>query len=491
MTSGNLVGETRTAHPSQLRRLLRRPVVGDVVTTVVAVWLAVIESVDNPRLGPFAPWLNLTVGVVVALTLLARRRAPEVVLAVCLAAHAFHLSGFSVFFALYAEGAYRGPRQRRVVALAAVVSLATLLAESGFLWRQPERLLSQQSLAFVLVVLVPLLFGMYVGERRAVLRAWVDRAERAEREQTLIADAAVAEERRRIAGEMHDVVSHQVSLMVVHANALQYVAEDPAAAKEASNTIADAGRQALNELREMIGVLRRPQSEDERRSPDGVAAAPGTEAAPGAASQSASASASTSASALTSASTSAEPGAPAPPSETEAVPGPSAGSGGTRPALSRVPELIASSRSAGLPVEARTTGQARSLPDSTERAAYRIVQEALTNVHKHAPGAETEVAVVYRDETVRVSVRNEAPPEERAGRGTASDGTPLLPSGGHGLIGLRERVRLAGGGIETGPRPGGGFLVVAELPAAPGAAAAAGTDTGGDGGGDSGDSAEA
>ena len=410
---------------------------GDCLATGLAVWAAALGSLSNPHLGPFPPWLNHATAIAVALTLLARRRAPEVVLAVCLTAYTMHISVFTTFFALYAEGAFRGPRRRSVVAVTALVSLATVSASSTSFWSEPRALLSQQGFAVLLTVLTPLLLGMYMGERRVALLAWVDRAERAEREQTLIADAAVAEERRRIAGEMHDVVSHRVSLMVVHANALQYVSGDPDAAKQASTTIATAGRQALDELREMIGVLRRPQREDEQRTP---AAQPPSQAVE----------------------TGAAPQAP------EADRGPAAGNGSEvgEAVLARLPELVNSSRSAGLPVELRTAGEPHRLPESTERAAYRIIQEALTNVHKHAPGAETEVTVAYRGETVRVGVRNSAPSAERAGEGTASDGEPLLPSGGHGLIGLRERVRLAGGTIETGQRRGGGFAVEAELPAA-------------------------
>ncbi|MEK8144227.1 histidine kinase dimerization/phosphoacceptor domain-containing protein [Streptomyces sp. M10(2022)] len=109
---------------------------------------------------------------------------------------------------------------------------------------------------FVFSCLVPLLLGLYVGQRRAVVAGLVERAERAEREQRLVAEAAREQERRRIAGEMHDVVSHQVSLIVVHANALSAVAHDPAVTSEAAQIIQTAGRRALTELREMLGVLR-------------------------------------------------------------------------------------------------------------------------------------------------------------------------------------------------------------------------------------------
>ncbi|MFG7940317.1 sensor histidine kinase [Streptomyces cacaoi] len=134
-------------------------------------------------------------------------------------------------------------------------------------------------------------------------------------------------------------------------------------------------------------------------------------------------------------------------------------------------------------MELRTTGEPRPLPETTERAASRIVQEALTDMLKHAPGAQTESAVAYRDDTVCVSVRNYVPTEVRSGEEPASDGTPRLPSGGHGLtgliglIGLRERVRLAGGGGQTGTA-GSGFLVVAELPAPCPAETAAGPASG-------------
>ncbi|MDJ1130802.1 sensor histidine kinase [Streptomyces iconiensis] len=474
MTSASMDAETRTAHPSRPRRVLRHPVVADCVAVGVAVWLSLVQDLKNPHLGPFPPWLNLTLGVVVALTLLARRRAPEVVLAVCLAAHVTQLSVMTLFLALYAEGAYRGPRHRRVAWGAALVSLLALSFQSTALLREPQHLLSPQALIFLLLTLVPFLLGMYVGERKAVLRAWVDRAERAEREQTLIADAAVAEERRRIAGEMHDVVSHQVSLMVVHANALHYVAGDETATKGASTTIATAGRQALDELREMIGVLRRPQGE--QPPPDAAPPSATEEAAtphqdPGAAASGAGSKTGTETGTRTRTGTE---------DRTETDPDPEPGSGPVtnRPALTRLPTLIASSRSAGLPVVLRTTGEPRPLPESTERAAYRIVQEALTNVHKHASGAETEVTVAYQHDTVRVGVRNRAPSGERTGRGTAPDGTPLLPSGGHGLIGLRERVRLAGGTIDMGPHPDGGFQVTAQLPAPTRTKATAGTVTG-------------
>lgn len=456
-----------------MARVLRRPLVADCAVTGVAVLLAVVESTDNPHLGPGAPWSNHLLGVLVALTLLARRRAPEVVVAVCLAAHLLHISPFTLFFAFYAEGAYRGPRRRSVVWCTALVGLAVLSPQSTDAWHDPQQLVTALGALFLMQVLVPVLLGLYVAERRAVLRALVDRAERAEREQALIADAAVAEERRRIAGEMHDVVSHQVSLMVVHANALQQIAGDPARAKEAAGTIATAGSQALNELRDMIGVLRRPPGYE----PPAAADSPGSPDSPDVSDTPDVSDASEVSDASATADSARAPAAPQvqnqpqPPDRADAPEEAAESQAHTSsgPSLSRVPDLVAASRAAGLPVELRWAGEPLPSAEATERAAYRVIQEALTNVHKHAPGAPTDVVLTYRSATLRVGVLNSSPSASgpAVGAGTG-DGPvpPALPSGGHGLIGLRERVRLAGGGIETGPRPGGGFLVVAELPLA-------------------------
>ncbi len=382
---------------------------------VVAVLaLSVWNSTKNPYLGPAAPWANLLLAGASAVPLLLRRRVPEVVLAVAFVAEALHISIFALPCAFYAEGAYRGPHSRRTVWATAGVGLLYVIPwGNADAWSHPRTLLGGFLVNFVLAILVPLLLGLYVGERRAVLAGLVERAERAEREQRLLAEAARAEERQRIAGEMHDVVSHQVSLIVVHANALATVAHDPKVTAEAAAIIQTAGRQALTELREMLGLLRG----------GGPAAGDVQERA--------------------------EPAKQARATEADGA------------AVDRIAALADSSRAAGLPVSLRTEGDPRPLAEPVERAAYRVVQEALTNVHKHAPGAATDIRVAYEPRTLRVSVTN-GPAEE------VPDGSgPLLPSGGHGLIGLGERVRLAGGDIESGPLADGGFRVLATLPAPP------------------------
>ncbi len=402
---------------------LRSPAVVDVVITVAVLGLSVWNSVKNPYLGPAAPWANLLLAALGALPLLVRRRLPEVTLAVALVAKAFQVSSFVQPFAYYAEGAYRGPHSRRTAWATAGAGLLLVIPWKAEAWTHPRMLAGGFLVNFVLAVLVPLLLGLYVGERRAVLAGLVERAERAEREQRLLAEAARAEERQRIAGEMHDVVSHQVSLIVVHANALATVAHDPKVTAEAAQIIQTAGRQALTELREMLGLLKGgPETAD--ADGGGAGAGAGTTDGDG---------------------------------DAAATP--------ATAAVSRVAALADSSRAAGLPVTLHSEGEPRPLAEPVERAAYRVVQEALTNVHKHAPGAATDVRVAYGSGTLSVSVTNG--PAGRPAEAAPDGAGPLLPSGGHGLIGLAERVRLAGGDIESGPRPDGGFRVHATLPAPP------------------------
>ncbi|MFD7718424.1 sensor histidine kinase [Streptomyces sp. NPDC059814] len=429
-------GDAGTAQRLATRPVPRSPLLSpraaDLVLTGIALLLAVLNSFQNPYLGPATPWVNLLIAAVSALPLLARRRAPELALAVGLLAKVLQFSPFAAPLAYYAEGAYRGPHSRRIAWASAGVGLVVITPWNAAAWSSIGSVVTWFAVNFVFSCLMPLLLGLYVGQRRAVVAGLVERAERAEREQLLVAEAAREEERRRIAGEMHDVVSHQVSLIVVHANALSAVAHDPEGTSEAAQIIQTAGRRALTELREMLGVL--------RTSPtggpvDGAGESPtpaGSDAAKG------------------------ESGAaahhPAAAAERRPVPG---------SAVDRIAELADNSRAAGLPVTVLVEGAPQPLTEPVERAAHRVVQEALTNVHKHAPGATTRIHLVFDPRTVRVRIVNGP-----AGRpvDTAADGGPLLPSGGHGLIGLTERVRLAGGTIESGPTGDGGFRIGAALP---------------------------
>ncbi|MFI0479449.1 sensor histidine kinase [Actinomadura sp. 9N215] len=253
-------------------------------------------------------------------------------------------------------------------------------------------------LAVLFLVGLPLFAGLWINARRQVLAGLADRAERLERDQAARTERARAAERTRIAREMHDVVAHRVSLIVLHAGALEVGTSDQES-RTTAELIRATGQAALTDLREVLGVLRSP-SADLAADP---AADPST----------------------------------------------------ALPVLDDLDRLLDQSRSAGLPVRRHDEGAARPLPAAAERAAYRVVQEALTNVHKHAAGAATEVVLRYRPDHVELTVANEPPGRRAAIR---------PPGAGLGLIGLRERLELIGGRLEAGPRPDGGFAVRARIP---------------------------
>ncbi|MGW8888341.1 sensor histidine kinase [Streptomyces sp. NPDC055749] len=266
----------------------------------------------------------------------------------------------------------------------------------------------------------PLLFGLYIGARRRLMESLRERADSLERELSLLADRAEeraewarTEERTRIAREMHDVVAHRVSLMVVHAAALQAVApKDPAKAVRNAALVGDMGRQALTELREMLGVLRSEDTAPAGRVPLASVARAAAAAAAAAVDD------------------------------------------GHR--LAEVESLVAQSREAGMTVELSVEGELRPYAPEVEQTAYRVVQEALTNVHKHAAGAKTWVRLAHRGDEVAMQVEN-GPSDV----GAADAG---LPSGGNGLVGMRERVLGLGGVFVSGPTDAGGFRVSAVLP---------------------------
>jgi signal transduction histidine kinase len=202
----------------------------------------------------------------------------------------------------------------------------------------------------------------------------------------------VTEERARIARELHDVVGHSVSVMTVQASAVRRLLRpDQQREREALMIVEQTGREALAEMRRMVGVLRRPE--------EAPALAP-------------------------------------------------------QPSLDYLDRLVEQAREAGLPVELRIEGDPVQLPAGLDLTAYRLVQEGLTNAMKHAHAESTQVLVRYGDKDIEVSVTDDG-----QGRG---DGT----SGGHGLVGMRERVSVYGGELEAGPRPGGGYRLRARLPLA-------------------------
>ncbi|MER5324683.1 sensor histidine kinase [Streptosporangium roseum] len=296
--------------------------------------------------------------------------------------------GFLLSVASYvAATTYRRPLHLTVFAV-----VASLLAVVP----QPEADILSSLGGAPLFVWFPLVIGLWVGARRQVVTGLRERAERLERERAALDGRARAQERARIARDMHDVVAHRVSLMVLRAGALEINAVDEKTAAEAE-LIRVTGKEALEQLRAVLGILtevprRPPMTGDELLEP--------------------------------------------------------------QPTLADLDWLLDQSRSVGVPVERRDEGTAREVPVMVQHTAYRTVQEALTNIHKHAGMAATQVVVHYLPSALEVTIKNSVPPDD----------TPAMPGSGLGLIGLRERVELLGGGFAAGREADGGFLVSARLP---------------------------
>jgi signal transduction histidine kinase len=330
-------------------------------------------------------WLGL--GVATAVAVLLRRRFPLPLLAVAVVDGLFKDSAsFALPFAAYAVARYE--RRRRLgwaaVGVAAVVGLRYWQWESA-------QSATNNILNVALPLLLPATVGAWVRTRSALIAALVDRAERAESEQQLRAREAVLAERARITREMHDVVGHRVSLMVLQAGAVEMAADNPARVRQLAGQLQDVGRRSLEELRQLLGLLQ--GSDDE---------------------------------------------APLAP----------------QPALADVEDLVEDCRRAGLAVTLTRLGERREVDPTVGRTAYRVVQEGLTNAGKHAPGGAVAVTLDLRDGELAVSVVN-----RRATRPPAA-----LPSGGYGLVGLRERVRTVGGELRAEPRLDGGYVLEAVLP---------------------------
>ncbi|MCX4744908.1 sensor histidine kinase [Kitasatospora sp. NBC_01287] len=256
-------------------------------------------------------------------------------------------------------------------------------------------------------------FGRHDRQLRERNRQLADLARQLAAEQQARAEHAVTQERLRIARELHDVVAHHLSVMSVQAGLADYVFEaDPPTARGALRTIAATSRETLEEMRSLLQVL---------RLPIGGTAEP--------------------------------PGAPLRPP----------------PGLVRLGELLERVEVAGIQAELRITGEQRPLPPGIELCAYRVIQEALTNVLKHAGATRLLLAVHYGKDELTAQVTDcGGRPESAAGAaGTTGTTGPALPGGGHGLIGMRERVNLYGGELRAGPLATGGFEVRFSLPLSP------------------------
>jgi signal transduction histidine kinase len=394
-------------------------------------------------------------GLLVGACLLLRRRWPVSVVLVGIAVTPAQMGFVLSLVGLYTLAASDVPR-RITAALAGMNGLGVMvvaflgfedsLRDGGGSMAMPLMLIVSALMALGLTA-PPVLLGLYVRARRRLVESLRERADGLERELELLAEKALeraerarADERTRIAREMHDVVAHRVSLMVVHAAALKAVAlKDPQKVSASAELLGDMGRQALTELRQMLGVLRTAPG----------AAASGAAASAGVLRAGPSGAGPRAASAAGAAAAARAPHGPDRPDG--AAPGvPDEG-----PCLARLADLVEESAAAGMGVELTVEGETRPCGSRIEATVYRVVQEALTNVHKHAAGAKAKVLLVYREAEVAVLVTN-GPSD-----GSAST---ALPSGGHGLLGMRERVASHGGGFAAGPTQEGGFRVSAMIP---------------------------
>lgn len=387
-----------SAHPDTAAPRTARDWCFDAGVFVVAVALgaailSVTDDVTATRMTSGQVAIDAALGVLCCLSLWGRRRWPFGVALMCVVLGAFSTSGtVAGLFALSSLAVYRPPRPALLVAAlflpSAVVCSAWLGSTDPWSVLLPTLALAAAAVAW----------GMFVRARRQLLATLVDRAERAEADQLVRAERARLAERTRIAREMHDVLAHRISLVALHAGALE-VAPDlpPEQVRESAALLRLTAHQALEELRDVIGVLREE---------------PGLERA-------------------------------------STVP---------QPTLADIPRLVEETRRSGVKIdfEMQVDGAAAA-PGPLGRDAYRIVQEALTNISKHARGTRAQVRVAGApNRGLHVCVRN--PPAV----GIHDRAVP--PGSGTGLLGLQERVSLANGVLVHGPDASGDFVVEADLP---------------------------
>ncbi len=392
-------------NPVVTRTGTRRWREGAVVAAAFVVCLlgGTVRVEDTLTAPPPASWLLALVSCAV---LPARHRRPLAVLAFTTAAGVaaqplgLLLSPLLIAPALVAAYActLHVPGERRAAGAVALAAVA-LLAGSGPLAGDLSWRDASRMATMVAVPLLAGLIGHAVRTRRAYLAAVEERARRAEESRDLEARRRVAEERVRIARELHDLVAHQITLANAQATvAAHFFDSRPEQTRVSLRELVETTGHALDELRATVGLLRQT---GDTAAPDGPA-----------------------------------------------------------PGLDRLPDLLESFRRAGLEVSVREEGAARALPPGVDLTAYRIVQEALTNVTKHAAGRGARVGLDWGGGRLTVTVSDD---------GGAAAGPPALSDRppGYGLIGMRERAAAVGGKLTAGPRPEGGFLVTARLPLPP------------------------
>ncbi|MFI5915547.1 sensor histidine kinase [Dactylosporangium sp. NPDC051541] len=382
----------------------------DLVIGLVVAIVALVTTHGSPTGLPLEP-ATLTAVIVACGALALRRRHPLAVFLVSsIAAEVYLVLNHSStngaliltapLIALYTVAESHVRRRALIIGVLAVLAFAGL-----HMLVKPASWLGVENLALAALGGLAVAAGDGARSRREYLAEVEARASRAEQDREAEARRRITEERLRIARDLHDAVGHQLALITVQAGVAAHLLEgQPARAREALSNVRSAGRTALSELTETIGLLRRP-------------------------------------------------GDPLVPVE-------------PLPGLTGLPELLVSHRSAGQSITIASTAE-RALPAPVDLTAYRVVQEALTNACKHAPAAPVQVSLDYEPAALRIRVSNAAPPtpasaSAAATLAAASAGRAGL---GLGLVGMRERVVALGGSLEAGPRPDGGFRVEVVLPA--------------------------
>jgi signal transduction histidine kinase len=333
----------------------------------------------------------------IVLPLFWRRKAPSAIFVIIFAAALAQAvftpdltDDLALLFAFYTV-ADREPLRRVLTAVVALECGAVLAA--AILYKRPGHDVEHVGLAWVglsVLVAVTGLLGYYTRARRAYL----------ERERERDVELVAAAERARIAREMHDIVAHNIAVMIALADGAAYTAEaSPRQAASLMGQVSATGRSALTEMRRLLGVLHEP----------------------------------------------------------------AAAGNAPQPGLNDVEDLIATVRAVGLPTRLTVTGQPFPLPSTAQLALYRMIQEALTNTLKHAPGATAQVRLAYVPGGVELEVTDDGRPGALAAGGESAS----LPGSGHGIAGMRERAALFGGEVSAGPRPGGGWRVHIMLPLDP------------------------
>ncbi|MFE2146929.1 sensor histidine kinase [Streptomyces sp. NPDC059456] len=373
----------------------RRALAGDLVLAAVLALVGLgVEELDNGSVQRMAG----SVVAVVLLTLL-RRRLPATTLITAAAVSPF-LPGAGLTMILLGWSA-----GRRIVGVGRALTAFVLafLASVGFsvlqAWsdQPPVLVILFSTLMFLAMTVMPGLASRYWSQRRTLLQALQERNAQLMRESAMVAGQARLRERQRIAQDMHDSLGHQLALIAVHTGALEVDPQLTDRQRDAVGVLRQASVAAMHELREVVGILR-----------DGVEA-------------------------------------PVPVEEA----GPAARG------VAGIAGIVEAARSAGTDVRMTVSGRPRPLVAACDHAAYRIVQEALTNAYKHASGAPIAVELRYEDDSLVVEIANGP---------AAGPGVGEVVSGGQGLTGLRERARLVGGMVHAGGTEGGGFRVAGVLP---------------------------